>query len=89
MKLSVRYGKSISTLRRHFELHLLAQGWQFSSFTIDGRRGVVQLLLSLFPSTPVQLCLFHQKASVRRYTTTHPKTPCGKEIRQLMAFLLH
>jgi hypothetical protein len=147
MELSVRYGKSVSTLRRHFELHLPtnfppkadacavalsfdatffgrgygllvyralgrnlywqeivsettavirqgllhlhAQGWQFSSFTIDGRRGVVQLLESLFPSTPVQLCLFHQKASVRRYTTTRPKTPCGKEMRQLMAFLIY
>lgn len=145
VELSARYGKSISTIRRHFELyvpailpakahasavalsfdatffgrgygllvyralgsniywqeiasetmavirqgllHLQAQGWCFSSFTIDGRRGVVQLLESLFPGTPIQLCLFHQKAIVRRYTTTRPKTECGKEIRQLMAFL--
>jgi hypothetical protein len=66
-------------------LHLHAEGWQFSSFTIDGRRGVVQLLESLFPGTPIQLCLYHQKAIVRRYTTTRPKTECGKAIRALMA----
>ncbi len=66
-------------------LCLQAKGWRFSSFTIDGRRGVVQLLESLFPGTPIQLCLYHQKAIVRRYTTTKPKTPCGKAIRALMA----
>lgn len=66
-------------------LHLHAQGWRFSSFTIDGRRGVVQLLERLFPGTPIQLCLYHQKAIVRRYTTTRPKTECGKAIRSLMA----
>jgi hypothetical protein len=69
-------------------LHLAAEGWRFSSFTIDGRRGVVQLLERLFPGTPIQLCLYHQKAIVRRYTTTRPKTECGKAIRTLMAEMM-
>ena len=69
--------------------HLATQGWCFSSLTIDGRKGAVSLIKRLFPSVPVQLCLFHQKAIVRRYLTTRPKTRCGKEIRALVSFLAH
>jgi len=68
--------------------HLHAEGWRFSSVTIDGRRGVVQLLERLFPGMPIQLCLYHQKAVVRRYTTIRPKTECGKAIRALMAEMI-
>jgi len=68
--------------------HLTAQGWRFSSFTIDGRPGVVRLLEDLFPHTPIQLCVFHQKAIVRRYLTSKPKTICGQEIRSLVARMM-
>ncbi len=68
-------------------LHLKAQGWRFSSVTIDGRKGAISLVKRLFPDAPVQLCLFHQKAIIRRYLTAHPKTLCGKELRALVAFL--
>ena len=68
-------------------LHLRDQGWRFSSVTIDGRKGAISLVKRLFPDAPVQLCLFHQKAIVRRYLTGHPKTLCGKELRALTAFL--
>ena len=69
--------------------HLSAQGWRFSSVTIDGRKGVIQLTKRLLPETPIQLCLFHQKAIVRRYLTARPKTLCGQEIRELVSFLAH
>jgi hypothetical protein len=68
--------------------HLTAQGWHFSSITIDGRQGAVFLIKRLFPDVPIQLCIFHQKAIIRRYLTSKPKTRCGKEIRALMSFLL-
>jgi len=67
--------------------HLIAQGWTFSSITIDGRKGVITLITRLLPGAPIQLCLFHQKAIVRRYLTTRPKTRCGQELRELTAFL--
>lgn len=67
--------------------HLIGVGWQFSSITIDGRKGTVSLLKRLFPDAPIQLCIFHQKATIRRYLTTKPKTMCGKEIRVLVSFL--
>lgn len=70
-------------------LHLIEQGWHFSSVTIDGRKGVIALITRLLPSVPLQLCLFHQKAIVRRYLTTKPKTRCGQELRELTAFLGH
>lgn len=67
--------------------HLLARGWCFSSITIDGRIGVIKLITRLLPDVPIQLCLFHQKAIVRRYLTTKPKTRCGQELRELTMFL--
>ena len=73
----------------HGLVHLVRQGWRFSSFTIDGRRGVIQLLEELFPGTPIQLCLYHQKAIVQRYLMGHLKTDCAKAIRSLMGDLLH
>jgi hypothetical protein len=59
----------------------------FKSFTIDGRRGVINLLKSKFPNIPIQLCQFHQIAIIRRYTTNNPKTDCGKELKELMKTL--
>jgi len=67
--------------------HLITQGWQFSSVTIDGRQGVIKLIKQLLPGVPVQLCLFHQKATIRRYLTTRPKTNCGRELQNLVAHL--
>jgi hypothetical protein len=69
--------------------HLIAQKWQFSSITVDGRKGTISLIKRLFPNTPIQFCVFHQKAIIRRYLTTKPKTMCAKEIRVLVSFLTH
>ena len=66
---------------------LQTKGYQFKSFTIDGRRGVIQLLEALFPDIPIQLCHFHQAQIIRRYTTCRPKTLCGKELKNLMSKL--
>jgi len=66
---------------------LIFLGYQFNSFTIDGRRGVINLLKSKFPNIPIQLCQFHQIAIVRRYTTNNPKTDCGQELKELMKTL--
>ncbi|MDD4617079.1 MAG: hypothetical protein PHW76_08225, partial [Alphaproteobacteria bacterium] len=68
--------------------HLISLGWKFSSITIDGRKGTILLIKRLFPEMPIQLCLFHQKAIVRRYLTGHPKTPCGCAIKNLAAEIL-
>lgn len=68
--------------------HLMAAGWRFSGITIDGRKGAILLIERLFPEIPIQLCLFHQKAIVRRYLTEHPKTPCGCAIKNLMSEIM-
>jgi hypothetical protein len=68
---------------------LIAMNWRFKSITLDGRRGYIQLLHHLLPQTPIQLCLFHQKAIIRRYTTSRPKTDCGKAIVALSHDLLN
>ena len=53
--------------------HLLAQKWQFSSITVDGRKGTISEGKRLFPNTPIQFCIFHQKAIIRRYLTLNPR----------------
>ena len=74
------------------EYHLLLEdmtyaGIEFKSFTIDGRRGVLQLLKKLFPTTPVQLCQFHQKKTIRNYLSNRPRLEAGKELKQLVSML--
>ena len=59
-------------------------GYKYKSFTIDGRKGVVQMLQEHYPGVPIQYCQFHQKKTVRSYLTREPKTECGKA---LLAFL--
>lgn len=59
-------------------------GYIFKSFTIDGRRGVIQMLKQTFPNTPIQMCQFHQKQIIRRYTTNNPQTSCGIDLKELM-----
>ncbi len=59
-------------------------GYQFKSFTIDGRKGVIQLLNARYPEIPIQLCHFHQVQMIRRYTTNNPKTQCGKALLTLI-----
>lgn len=63
---------------------LIQLGYKFKSFTIDGRRGVVQLLQKHFNTIPIQICIFHQVQIVTRYTTRNPKTECGQELRKLI-----
>lgn len=58
--------------------------YKILSFTIDGRKGVIQLLENMFPSVPIQLCRFHLVQNISRYTTKRPKTECGKELRKLV-----
>jgi len=58
-------------------------GVQFSSFTIDGRTGVLRFLLRKYQGIPVQLCQFHQVQIMTRYLTKRPKTDAGKTLRAL------
>ena len=61
------------------------QGYCYSSFTIDGRRGVIQLLEARYPGIPVQLCQFHQTQIIRRYLKCSPKTLCGRELKSIVS----
>ena len=64
---------------------LESMGYEFRSFTIDGREGVKEYLKWRYPDVPLQHCLFHQKAAVRRYLTGRPKTECGKALLELVS----
>ena len=57
---------------------------QPAAFVIDGRKGVRQLLLKLFPGIPIQTCQFHSVATVTRYITKRPKLIAGKQLKKIV-----
>lgn len=54
------------------------------AFVIDGRRGVRQLILRMFPNTPIQLCQFHAVQTITKYLTKKPKLEAGKQLRKIV-----
>jgi len=62
-------------------------GWRFASVTIDGKRGYFQNIRKVLGNVPIQMCIYHQKAIIRRYITDKPKSSCGKDLKALMAAL--
>ena len=50
---------------------------------IDGKRGVLHMLIKKFPGIPVQYCQFHQIQIITRYLSRKPKLESGKELRRL------
>lgn len=56
---------------------LESQGYVISGVVLDGKKGVHRV----FQDIPVQFCQFHQVAAIRRYLTSRPKLPAGKELR--------
>jgi len=57
------------------------------SFTIDGRRGVKELLLKMFPDIPIQFCQFHQSQIITRYITQNPRLEAGIELKRIVSRL--
>lgn len=62
---------------------LEAAEYVFSSFVIDGRRGVRKLLEIRFPQTPIQFCQFHQIQIVKRYIPRKAKTEAARSLRRI------
>lgn len=58
---------------------LEARGYCIEAAVIDGKRGVKEV----FADVPVQFCQFHQIAIVRRYLTSRPKLPAGRQLRAI------
>ena len=38
-------------------------------------------------NVPIQMCIYHQKAIIRRYITDRPRTRCGQDLKELMESL--
>ena len=55
--------------------------------TVDGRRGYINNIRKLLGNIPVQMCIFHQKAIVRRYITDRPRSEVGMKLRNIMNHL--
>lgn len=68
---------------------LLQAGYRFKSVTIDGRTGFYENIRKILGGVPIQMCVFHQKAIVRRYTGNNPKLQPAKDLKELMRKLCH
>ncbi len=66
---------------------LKSSNYCIHSITIDGRRGYINNIRKLLGKIPIQMCLFHQKAIIRRYITDRPRSQCGKDLKELMNLL--
>lgn len=62
-------------------------GYKVASVTMDGRKGYAHTIRQVLGNVPIQMCLFHQRAIIRRYITDRPKTLCGSELKALMCQL--
>lgn len=84
----VVYFKEIKTESiKHFKEGIKAlkdANYRILSVTVDGRRGYINNIRKLLGNIPIQMCLFHQKAIVRRYITDRPQSSCGKALKDLM-----
>ncbi len=58
---------------------IIQKGLKIQAIICDGRKGVLQQFKT---SIPVQMCVFHQVAIVRRYWTINHKTEASKEFWQ-------
>jgi transposase-like protein len=78
------FTKNETVLKYQNALIELEKKYYFLSFTIDGKKGVIQMLENTFKDTPIQFCHFHQCKIITQYITQKPKTECGKELKYLM-----
>ena len=62
---------------------LVSKGFKIDAIVCDGRKG----LISAFEEIPVQLCQFHQVATIRRYITKNPKMPASIDLKAHVALL--
>lgn len=80
--------ESVKHLREAL-FELLQAGYRFKSVTIDGRTGFYENIRKILGGVPIQMCLFHQKAIVRRYIGDKPKSQCARDLKALMNELCH
>ena len=59
------------------------KGFTIQAVVIDGKRR----LKSVFLDFPIQMCHFHQVATITRYLTKKPKLEAGKELRKITLLL--
>lgn len=54
-------------------------GYTFDAIVLDGKPGI----RGVFQDIPVQICHFHQIATLKRYLTTKPKLEASKELWEI------
>jgi transposase-like protein len=66
---------------------LKGAGYRFKSVTIDGRKGFDEAIRKELGGVPIQLCLFHARAVVRKYLGPSPTAESAVDLSILMSKL--
>lgn len=66
---------------------VINKGYKISSFVIDGRKGVKEMLEREYPEIPIQSCQYHQKGVVKRYLPGKTKSQAGRELKKINSSL--
>ena len=78
LKYYVRHETNAHCIRGIQELQ--QRGFSVLAIGCDGRKG----LIHNFPGLPMQMCLFHQAAIIRRYLTRKPKLKAAQELMDVV-----
>lgn len=60
------------------------QGLKPKYIVMDGERSVMRAIRLVWPKVKIQRCLYHIKHEGMRWLRTYPKTPAGKELRDIL-----
>lgn len=60
------------------------QGIKPKYIVMDGERSVMRAIRLVWPKVKIQRCLYHIKHEGMRWLRTYPKTPAGKELRDIL-----
>ena len=52
----------------------------------DGSKSIVWAFQKVYPNAKIQRCLVHIQRKVKQYISDNPKSPCGKELKHLVAY---
>lgn len=63
---------------------LKEQGLKPNYIVMDGERSVMRAIRLVWPKVKIQRCLYHIKHEGMRWLRTYPKTPAGKELRDIL-----
>lgn len=68
--------------------YLKSKGYQPSAIVSDGRASIIKAAKEVYPTIPLQRCLFHIVHQAKKWLTRNPKTPAAQTLRALVISIM-